>query len=87
LLPNGKVLVAGGYLNTQGAPLTSAELYDPASGIWTETAVSPTRALHNGDVIARWQGARHGWFEGKRLSRHRGTPTIQRPAFGQPPTA
>jgi Galactose oxidase, central domain len=36
LLPNGTVLVAGGIdrnLNT----LDSAELYDPASGIWTFT--------------------------------------------------
>ena len=36
LLPNGKVLVAGGYNNQIGC-LASAELYDPASGIWTTT--------------------------------------------------
>ena len=35
LLPNGKVLVAGGYGN--GGVLTSAELYDPASGTWSAT--------------------------------------------------
>jgi hypothetical protein len=35
LLPNGKVLVAGGQ-DTSGY-LTSAELYDPASGSWTAT--------------------------------------------------
>src|SRR6266576_3264214 len=35
LLPNGKVLVAGG-LGSSGF-LTSAELYDPASGSWTAT--------------------------------------------------
>ncbi len=35
LLNNGKVLVAGGY----GPPaLSSAELYDPASGIWNPTS-------------------------------------------------
>ena len=33
LLPNGKVLVAGGV----GSLLASAELYDPASGSWTVT--------------------------------------------------
>ena len=35
LLPNGKVLVAGGL--TMAAILASAELYDPASGTWTAT--------------------------------------------------
>ena len=34
LLPNGKVLVAGGY---NGGFLLSAELYDPATGTWTVT--------------------------------------------------
>ena len=35
LLPNGKVLVAGGY-DSSGA-LASAELYDPATGTWSAT--------------------------------------------------
>src|SRR5207244_4110534 len=35
LLPNGKVLVAGG--NHAGLPLNSAELYDPATGSWSTT--------------------------------------------------
>ena len=34
LLPNGKVLVVGGY---SGSNLASAELYDPATGIWSAT--------------------------------------------------
>ncbi len=37
LLPNGKVLVAGGYFGGIYSPLASAELYDPASGTWTAT--------------------------------------------------
>src|ERR1700736_6034621 len=36
LLPNGKVLVAGGTDNSFHA-VTSAELYDPASGTWMAT--------------------------------------------------
>jgi len=37
LLPNGKVLVAGGEDSNQ-TPLASAELYDPGTGTWTTTA-------------------------------------------------
>jgi Galactose oxidase, central domain/Kelch motif len=36
LLPNGKVLVAGGN-STDNVAFASAELYDPAAGIWTPT--------------------------------------------------
>ena len=36
LLPDGRVLVAGGYNDTSGG-LASAELYDPASGTWSAT--------------------------------------------------
>jgi N-acetylneuraminic acid mutarotase len=36
LLPNGKVLVAGGY-GGDGNNLSSAELYDPATGSWAST--------------------------------------------------
>jgi Kelch motif/Galactose oxidase, central domain len=39
LLPNGKILVAGGSTAGSFAPLASAELYDPVSG--TCTAISP----------------------------------------------
>ena len=39
LLPNGKVLVSGGGLFSGGflTALASAELYDPATGLWTVT--------------------------------------------------
>jgi hypothetical protein len=39
LLPNGKVMVAGGYHRTKEQPeisLTSTELFDPVSMVWTE---------------------------------------------------
>ena len=55
LLPNGKVLVAGGY---NGTSLSSAELYDPATGIWTATGsmgtsrnVPAATLLPNGQVL------------------------------------
>ena len=37
LLPNGKVLVVGGYNYEGGGDLNSAELYDPATGTWSIT--------------------------------------------------
>ena len=37
LLPDGKVLVAGGRRGDTGAALGSAELYDPGAGSWTVT--------------------------------------------------
>jgi hypothetical protein len=46
LLPNGKVLVAGGEDNG-GNGLSSAELYDPASGTWTATGSLGTARAYN----------------------------------------
>jgi len=40
LLPNGKVLVAGGNVTLFARP--SAELYDPLSGNWSPTGNMPT---------------------------------------------
>jgi len=58
LLPNGKVLVAGGYLNGTYGHLESAELYDPASGTWAATgslvtarAVQSATLLRDGKVL------------------------------------
>ena len=51
LLPNGKVLVAGGYNSTSGY-LSSAELYDPASGTWTATgSLSTARGYHTATLL------------------------------------
>jgi uncharacterized delta-60 repeat protein len=50
LLPNGKVLVVGGG-NTSGY-LTSAELYDPASGSWTATgSLNTARDDHTATLL------------------------------------
>ena len=49
LLPNGRVLVAGGYYynGSDWATLSSAEFYDPASGIWTTTdSLNNARGSH-----------------------------------------
>ena len=50
LLPNGKVLVAGGEV--QNAPTNTAELYEPATGIWTQTgSMHANRELHTATLL------------------------------------
>ncbi len=51
LLPNGKVLVAGGI--EAAAVSASAELYDPASGTWTTTgSLNAARDYHTATLLA-----------------------------------
>jgi N-acetylneuraminic acid mutarotase len=51
LLPNGKVLVAGGSDDGNNT-LSSAELYDPATGKWTETgALGAARCYHTATLL------------------------------------
>jgi hypothetical protein len=49
LLPNGKVLVAGGYWN---GVLNSAEVYDPATGTWSSTGnLNTAREGHTATLL------------------------------------
>src|SRR6266480_2125005 len=50
LLPNGKVLVAGG--SDSNSILARAELYDPASGTWSATgSLATARAYHTATLL------------------------------------
>jgi hypothetical protein len=58
LLPNGEVLVAGGYhaassgLSFEGNSLAGAELYDPRTGAWTRTgAMAVPRDSHTATLL------------------------------------
>ena len=51
LLPNGKVLIAGGAAYGVSGPTNSAELYDPVADAWTTVASMGTareghKAIH-----------------------------------------
>src|SRR5436190_1091698 len=66
LLPNGKVLVAGG-INGSGV-LASAELYDPASGTWTTTgSLNSARFQHTATLLPNGKVLVAGGFDGSRF--------------------
>jgi hypothetical protein len=51
LLPEGQVLVAGGY-DSSGRAQASTELYDPASGQWKGTgAMRDARYFHTATLL------------------------------------
>ena len=54
LLPNGKVLVAGGIPgNDEAVETASAELYDPSTGTWSATgAMTAARSKHTATLLA-----------------------------------
>jgi len=54
LLPNGQVLVAGGFDGTDY--LASSELYDPATGEWTATDnMATARCFHTATLLPNEQ--------------------------------
>src|SRR6266550_3634306 len=68
LLPNGKVLVAGGAGNISNF-LNSAELYDPASGSWTATgSLNTARYSHTATLLPNGKVLVAGGFNGSFLT-------------------
>ncbi len=57
LLPNGQVLVAGGFGdNSHPRYLASAELYDPATGLWSPTdSLNTARERHTATLLLNGQ--------------------------------
>ncbi|HLN99847.1 MAG TPA: kelch repeat-containing protein [Pyrinomonadaceae bacterium] len=54
LLPNGKVLIAGGLIDSEsGLATNSVELYEPANGTWSVTgSLNQARAYHTSNLLA-----------------------------------
>jgi WD40 repeat protein len=72
LLPNGKVLVAGGV--DDNSYLNGAELYDPATGMWSNTGnlnafhyAHTATLLPNGKVLVAAGGFYDGWLNSAEL--------------------
>jgi hypothetical protein len=64
LLPNGKVLVAGGFTSFNGI-LASAVLYDPATGTWSATGgLAIARAIHTATLLPNGKVLIAGGFTG-----------------------
>ncbi|HJW23000.1 MAG TPA: kelch repeat-containing protein, partial [Candidatus Limnocylindrales bacterium] len=54
LLPNGDVLVAGGFINNEAPmPIASVELYDPATGTWAPAgSMIEARGHHTATLLS-----------------------------------
>lgn len=67
LLGNGKVLAAGGFFGVYPVnhSLSSAELYDPATGVWTTTgSINTSRGFHTATLLLDGQVVAAGGFSG-----------------------
>ena len=77
LLPNGKVLVAGG---SNGPIVSSAELYDPASGSWSSTGSLGTgREYHTATLLPNGKVLVAGGYD---FNRYLSSAELYDPASG-----
>jgi Kelch motif protein/galactose oxidase-like protein len=85
-LPNGKVLVAGGYLASAG--LASAELYDPANGTWEVTgSLATPRGGHTATLLSNGKVLVVGGTRHTVISSDIGSAELYDPASGTWTTA
>jgi len=80
LLPNGKVLVAGGYNN---AALASAELYDPATGSWSPTgALGTARSEHTATLLPNGKVLVAAGYSNSLFGNYQNSAELYDPAIG-----
>src|SRR5262245_49294854 len=80
LLPNGQVLVSGGLnFSSRGSDfLSSAELYDPATGLWSATgSMAEKRENHSATLLPNGQVLVTGGVNGKGQNRGRTLRTAE----------
>jgi N-acetylneuraminic acid mutarotase len=85
LLPNGKVLVAGGSDDNNNG-LASAELFDPTTGKWTETGImGEARCYHTATLLPNGKVLVAGGikFLGRFLDRALSSTELYDPATGK----
>ena len=83
LLPNGKVLVTGGCNNANGSFLSSAELYDPATGGWSATgSMYDTRFTHKATLLGNGKVLVAGGVGGHSGNGHLSSAELYDPATG-----
>nr|MDA8100502.1 hypothetical protein [Nitrospiraceae bacterium] len=67
VLPNGKVLIAGGFNGS--SYVSSAELYDPSAGTWSTTgSLAAARGVHTATLLPNGKVLVAGGFDGAALS-------------------
>ncbi|HEX5222611.1 MAG TPA: kelch repeat-containing protein [Verrucomicrobiae bacterium] len=80
LLPNGKVLVAGGRGQDSQGTLGSAELYDPAAGNWATTGLlTSPREAHTATLLSNGKVMVIGGYDGTNVI---STAEVYDPATG-----
>ena len=83
LLPDGRVLLAGGSRTSTGAPVRSAELYEPSTGTFTATGTMITAQIgHMATLLGNGKVLILGGIDSTGLLRHFADAELYDPSTG-----